>query len=138
MQYLAQLRMKYEELMCGRYGIDKLNKDLFIVWLIIGLINTLFRSRIVMLAALLLPILAVVRMLSHNTVKRSKENLKYLEIRTKVFDFFKVQYRRIKEIKTHRYYKCKNCRSYLRVRRKKGEHTVGCPKCGKEFKVKIR
>lgn len=138
MQYLAQLKMKYDKLMYGKYGLDKLSRDMLILWLVIGLVNSLFRSRVVMLAALVLPILAVLRMFSENVVKRTRENLKYLSIRTKVTDFVKLRYRMAKEFKTHRYYKCKNCSAYLRVPRKKGEHTVGCPKCGKEFKVKIR
>lgn len=138
MQYLARLKMKYDKLMYGKYGLDKLGRDMLILWLIIGFINALFRSRIVMLVALILPILTAVRMFSDNIVKRTKENLKYLSVRTKVIDFFKLRYRMIKEFKTHRYYKCKNCSAYLRVPRKKGEHTVGCPKCGKEFEVKIR
>ena len=138
MEYLTQLKMKYDKLMVGRYGLDKLSGDLFVLWLVIGFVNSLIRSRIVTLVALILPILAVARMLSQNTVKRSNENRKYLKLRNKVIEFFKLQYRKIKERKTHRYYKCKNCSASLRVKRKKGEHTVVCPKCGKEFKVKIR
>lgn len=138
MQFLTNLRLKYEKLMYGRHGFDKLCRDMIILWLIIGVINSFIRSRVVMLVALILPALAIWRMLSRETYKRGRENLKYMELKTKAIDFFKVQYRRVKEIKTHRYYKCKNCHSYLRVRRKKGTHTVCCPKCGKEFQVKIR
>lgn len=138
MRFLYELRLKYEKLMCGRNGIDKIGLDAVMLWLIISVFNTiLFRSRVVSLIALLLPIYALFRMLSKNTDKRRDENLKYLRFRTKAIEFFKVQFRRIKEIKTHRYYRCKNCSSYLRVKRKKGVHTVCCPKCGKEFKVKI-
>lgn len=137
MQFLNALRLKYEKLMLDRYGFDTLSRDLIIVWLAVAVINVPFHSRIVMFASLVLPLISALRILSKETYKRSRENLKYLNFRTKAIDFFKIQFRRIRDIKTHRYYKCKNCSSYLRVKRKKGTHTVCCPKCGKEFKVKI-
>lgn len=137
MQFLNELRLKYSKLMYDRHGIDSLSKDMIFIWLVISLLNTLFRSRIAALVALLLLLIAILRMFSRETYKRSKENLKYLNIKRKTVDFSKIQLRKIKEFKTHRYCKCKNCSSYLRVKRKKGTHTVCCPKCGKEFKVKI-
>ncbi|MBQ3970184.1 MAG: hypothetical protein II685_06860 [Clostridia bacterium] len=138
MQFLARLRSKYLKLMDGKYGLDTLGKDMFILWFIIGFVNNLLRNRIVTLVSLLLPLFAGLRMLSTSFYKRSSENRKYLKIKGDSSEFFKIQYKRIKEYKTHRYYKCKNCSSYIRVKRKKGEHYVDCPKCGKEFKVKIR
>ena len=138
MQYLAELRAKYLKLMDGKYGFDKLNRDLLVLWVIIGFVNNFFRSRIVSLVSLVLPLLAGLRMFSTAVYKRSNENRKYLEIKSKLMEFFKIQYLRIKESKTHKYYKCKNCSAYFRVKRKPGEHYVDCPKCGKEIKVKIR
>lgn len=137
--FLAEMRQKYNKLMTGRYGIfDTLNRDMIVLWILIGFVNMFIRSGVLRIAALILPVLVICRMLSTNTVKRGIENRKYIEQRNKIAEFFKVQYRRIKEFKTHRYYKCKNCSAYLRVPRKIGEHTISCPKCGKEFKVKIR
>ncbi len=137
MQFLSELSIKFRKFMLGRNGFDKLGTDVLIFWLIINIINVFIRSGIISWIALLLPIYALFRILSKNTFKRESENLKYTRFRRKDVEFFKIQYHRIKEIKTHRYYKCKNCDSYLRVKRKKGNHTVCCPKCGKEFKVKI-
>lgn len=137
MQYLAELRAKYLKLMDGKYGFDKLNRDLIFLWFIIGFLNGFFRIRIVSLVSLVLPLVAVLRMFSTAVYKRSNENRKYLEIKAKLTEFFKIQYLRIKERKTHKYYKCKNCSAYIRVKRKPGEHYVDCPKCGKEIKVKI-
>lgn len=138
LQYLSRIRAGYERLMEGRHGFDTLSGDLIIVWCITGFINGFVRSRIFSLAVLVFPIIAVLRMLSTNSVKRSAENRKYIKLRSSCAEFFKITYKRIKERKTHKYYKCSNCSSYLRVKRKKGEHTVVCPKCGKELHVKIR
>ncbi len=138
MQQLAQLRARYMKLMEGRCGLDKLNRDLLILWIIIGFLNGFIGSRIVSLCGLILPLLAGLRMFSTSIYKRSKENRKYLELKSSVVDGVKIRYRMIKERKKHRYYKCKNCSAYIRVKRKKGEHTIDCPKCGKEIRVKIR
>lgn len=138
MQFLLQLKRKYDKLTEGKYGFDTLGRDMMILWVIIGFLNRFIRSRIVEFAALVLPVLALLRVFSEAVYKRSNENRKYLEIREKVFQFVKIHFMMIKESKTHRYYKCKNCSSYIRVKRKKGEHYVDCPKCGKEIKVKIR
>lgn len=137
-QYLAQLRAKYMKLMEGRYGIDSINRDLLILWIVIGFINGFIGSRVVMLCGLLLPLFAGLRMFSTAVYKRSSENRKYLKIRSSAAEGIKLRVRMIKERKTHRYYKCKNCSAYIRVKRKKGEHTIDCPKCGKEIRVKIR
>ena len=138
MQFLAELRAKYLKLTDGKYGMDKLNRDLLILWVVIGFLNNFFRSRILSLVGLIFPIAAVLRMFSTSVYKRSNENRKYLEIKGRLTEFFKIRYRMFKERKTHKYYKCKNCSAYFRVKRKPGEHYVDCPKCGKEIKVKIR
>lgn len=137
-QYLAQLRAKYMKLMEGKYGIDSLSRDMLVLWIILGFINGFIGSRVVMLCGLLLPLFAGLRMFSTAVYKRSSENRKYLKIRSSAAEGIKLRVRMIKERKTHRYYKCKNCSVYIRVKRKKGEHTIDCPKCGKEIRVKIR
>ena len=138
MQYYIKLREKYGKLLEGRHGIDSLSRDLLIAWLVIGFLNGFIRSGIVTLAALLLPIVSLLRIFSKNDVRRGIENRKYLSARKKTADFFKLSARKFKERKTHKYYKCSNCSAVIRVKREKGEHTVVCPKCGKELHVKIR
>ena len=138
MRYLASLRAKYMKLMNGRYGMDKLNRDMLILWLVIGFLNNFIGSKVLMLVGLLFPLLALLRMFSTAVYKRSNENRKYSELKKKFVDWVKLSVRKFKERKTHKYYTCKNCSAYIRVKRKPGEHTVDCPKCGKEIKVKIR
>ncbi len=138
LQYYAKLREKYEKLMEGRHGFDTLGRDLLILWFITGFLNGFIRSRIITLLSLLCPLTVLLRMFSTNSVKRSKETRKYLELKENAAEFFKLSYRKFQERKTHKYYRCKNCSANIRVKRVKGEHTVVCPKCGKEFRVKIR
>jgi len=83
-------------------------------------------------------VLAAFRFVSTKTVIRLSENRRYKKLADKISLYFKIQYKRVAEYKTHRYYKCGNCKAYIRVPAKKGKHTVACPKCGKEFKIKVR
>ena len=133
-----EIKEKYDKLMTGRYRVfDTLNKDMIIVCLVIGFLNLFIRSLIIRVLSPALIVLVVLRLFSTNEVKRITENRKYMEFKEKSKEFLKIQYQRVKEYKTHRYYKCKNCSSYIRVPAKKGKHTIDCPKCGKEFEVKI-
>jgi len=139
LQKLAVYREKYYNLMVGRYALwDRLNKDMLIFCVALNFINLFIGSWIVRTVAALLFLAPIFRVFSKNIDKREDENTNYCKKRKGVVEWFKIMYKRISEIKTHRYYKCKNCDSYIRVPYKKGEHTIDCPKCGKEFKVKIR
>ena len=138
MHNIVRFKEKYLKFMDGKYGFDKLNRDMLFLWFIIGFLNNFFRSRIVSLLSLLLPLGAALRVFSTAVYKSSNENRRYMKIREDAAEFFRVGYCRVKERKTHKYYKCSNCSAYFRVKRKPGEHYVDCPKCGKEFKVKIR
>ena len=135
---LAKYKSRYDKLMEGRHGVDSLSRDLFVLWIILGFFNGFVRSKILMLLSLMLPLFSCLRVFSTNSVRRSAECRKYLELRSGCAEFFKITKRRFDDRKTHKYYKCKNCSAYLRVKKKPGSHVVACPKCGKELHVKIR
>ena len=133
------LKDQYNKLMYERYGkVDSLNKALLVTWFFTGFLNLFFHSILVGFIVPAFFFLAVFRFMSKNTVQRLAENRRYKKYADKISAFFKIQYKRIAEYKTHRYYKCINCKAYIRVPAKKGKHTISCPKCGKEFDVKVR
>ena len=138
LNYYNKIRAAIDKITEGRHGFDSLSRDCFIVWFVIVFINGFIRSKIVTVASLLLPVISLLRVFSTNSVKRAAECRKYLQLRGSATEFVKITQKRIAERDTHRYYRCKNCSSYIRVKRKPGKHTVVCPKCGKEFQVKIR
>lgn len=144
---------KLASFMQGRYGTDNLNKALFIVWLIINIINTVFiRSFWLQMITNLIVVLILFRSLSRNIDRRSRENETYLyyfnrvkpffaklkPISEKVCAWFKLQSRKIKDRKTHRYVKCPYCKANIRVPFRKGKHTVNCPRCAVDFKTNIK
>ena len=119
------------------YGVDQLNLFILIVAIVVSLIGRLLDIPFTSLLYLALVVLWLFRFFSKNFVLRSNENRKYLEIISafkKRVDFEK---RRYADRKTHVYRKCKHCKANVRLPRKKGLHTVKCPKCSERFEVKI-
>ena len=133
---------KFQEFMRGRYGFDELNGTLLVSAIFLSLISRFvfsFWPRVILeLISLVFFALAIFRFLSRNCYQRGKENDIYKPIFVKVRDFFTLTYKRFRDGKTHRYYKCPSCKAQLRVKNIKGEHTIRCPKCGYKFKKKIR
>ncbi len=123
--------------MRDRYGHDRLNRDLLILTAVLYFLNIFIRSPISFIISMIPFGLYIYRALSKNINKRLYENRKYTEITGRVISFLKLQIRKIKEIKTHKYVKCPYCKAQLRLKRITGKHTVRCPKCKEEFKVSI-
>ncbi|MBQ8572551.1 MAG: hypothetical protein IJ451_03705 [Ruminococcus sp.] len=132
---------KIQQFMYGRNGFDSYSFFLFIVALLISTANFFvwgYWASLIMYAVQLLILgYATFRILSKNVYKRSAENRRYQKIWGAVKSFFVLQKNRIRDIKTHRYRKCKYCKATLRLKRRRGKHTVRCPKCRGEFKVNI-
>ena len=123
--------------MQGRYGNDKLNT---FIWIVAGglyVINLFVRNPILMIVVLLLGALAIFRALSTNITKRLYENNRFLSIYNVVAGFFKRQFMKIRDFKTHRYVTCPYCKAQLRLKKRTGIQQIHCPKCGKDFKKNI-
>lgn len=136
---MRNLMYKFSMFMQGRYGSDQLNLALFILALIIDIVFGFFKfpwSMLQLLAMVLIGI-AIYRALSRDIYKRSAENRKFLPIFNKITDWFKLTYKKFRDGKTHRYYKCPACKASLRVKFVKGKHTIRCPKCGNQFEKKL-
>jgi hypothetical protein len=120
----------------GRYGIDELYKFILKIFFIIWILNLFLRNPILYYLGLILLIWGIFRVFSKNYEKRHAENLKYIEIKNKFFQKYKLIKNKWKDRKTHIYRKCPNCKAEIRLPKKKGKHIVNCPKCKKDFDVK--
>ena len=118
--------------MYGRYGNDKLNNFMLIFAAILYIINLFVRNTI-----LVLILLVIVRALSKNVTKRLYENRRFVSIYTAVADFFKRQYMKIRDFRTHRYVRCPHCKAQLRLKKRTGVQHIRCPRCGQEFRKNI-
>lgn len=128
--------------MQGRYGTDKLNNSIFVVMMLFWFVNVFvfdpLASLILTLIELAFFALFLFRALSKNIVKRSAENRKFMPVYNKVSAWIKLNIRKFKDRKEYKYLKCPSCKAQLRVKNKKGKHTVKCPKCANEFEKRIR
>ena len=120
------------------YGIDRLNYIIFALCIIISILNLFFGSYILQILETILFITAIFRLFSKNIYARQKENRKALQLTDNFFNFFKLNKKKFDERKTHVYKTCPHCKATLRLPRRKGAHTVKCPKCKTDFSVKVR
>ena len=121
----------------GRNKMDMFAFAAIIAYLVINIINMFFHLWVLTLLAFACFGYSIFRMLSKNIPQRQLENEKFLIIWGRVVAFFKLTKNRFKYIKTHVYKTCPSCKAKIRLPRKKGKHTVCCPKCRKDFKVRI-
>ncbi|MCR5653900.1 MAG: hypothetical protein K6F88_08900 [Ruminococcus sp.] len=140
---MRNLIYKFQTFMQGRYGSDELNITLIVFSVIISIVSRFFMFNlpvqlILMFVSLGLLGLAVFRFLSTNIYGRTAENRKFKPVFSAVTGWFKLTYKKFRDGRTHRYYKCPQCKAQLRVKNVKGKHTIRCPKCGNKFEKTIR
>ena len=123
--------------MMGRNGNDSLNRFLTVTVLILMVVDLFVGGLFITLLGLILLLICTFRMLSRNIPKRSKENMRYLKIKNVFMGKFKLIKNKFKDRKTHVYKKCPKCKAVLRLPKKKGKHTVVCPKCRERFDVTV-
>ena len=122
--------------MYGRYGVDELCYALVILGMVFTF--TARASGIIwfQIPAYLALIWTIFRIFSKNQKARSGERAAFLKVWNPVKKWFRLQYNRIRDIKTHRYFTCPNCKNTLRVPKGKGEITITCPVCKAKFDKK--
>ena len=126
-------RQRFERFMYGRYGTDKLSIVMIWTALCVMIVNSFIHSLILYLIQMLLLGYAFFRMFSRNVGKRYEENRKFEALLNKIIAFFKLRSSKWRDRKTHVFTKCPYCKVNLRLPKKKGKHTVNCPKCHKKF-----
>lgn len=123
--------------MYGRYGIDNLYHALIALYFILFVTSFIVDSWIPSVLMWVFLVIAILRTLSKNHIARARENRVFLKIVNPIKAFFTTNFVRLRDIRKKRYRTCKHCKAVLRLPIKKGTHNVKCPKCNKEFKVKI-
>lgn len=133
-----KFKQKFYQFMSGRYGADKFNYALLILYLIVVVLNMFFSNIVLEILSFILFFYIMFRIFSRQTYKRAKENMIFLKALNSFTGFFKYYFNKIKYIKTKVYCKCPNCKAVIRLPRKKGKHAVNCPKCHKDFNITVR
>ena len=124
----------------GRYGTDAFYNFLMIIDIILIVINAFLSSFWLSLLIFAVAFYAIYRSMSRNILMRQAENQKYLKIKRKISFFFQkiFPFRKRNDPKTHVFRICPSCKAKIRLPRKKGPHSVSCPRCQVLFKVQIR
>lgn len=130
-------RYRLMQFMSGRYGTDSLTNALLIFGAVVSFVNVFVRSWVIQLFVYGVIIFALYRVMSRNHEARRKEN-RFFNEKLNVFKSKIEIYRNQKNDKFHVYRKCPACKAVLKLPHRIGEHTTVCPRCGKEFKVKVR
>lgn len=122
---MANLRMKLSR--C--YGTDELNKLLNIVALVLCVLSIFPYIHFLLIPSFILMIYVTFRTFSTNLYARRAELDKFLAIKAKRQK--KKNFRRLvrRERKDFLYFKCPNCKEYLRVPRHRGKIVVTCRVC---------
>lgn len=139
--------MWLNRVMSGRYGADQLSFALLIAYGILILVarfTPFFLFYLLSFTAFFFLVWCFYRMFSRNLSARWRENEVFLKYWRKFTGWFRklrnkasgtVGYNRnrIRDRKTHRYFRCPKCKNTLRVPKGKGKIAITCPVCGTEF-----
>lgn len=134
---MERFKEKLVKFMSGRYGVDQLYYGLLLLALLLMVVNIKVDSLILMVLSNGVILLLILRSFSRNISRRARENEKFLKIWYPIKRKVRMLFRRIREIKVHRYRKCPNCKKILQLPVKRGKNTVKCPKCQEKFEVRV-
>lgn len=123
------MKYKLRAFFSGRNGVDDLGKTLLWGALIIMILSGLLGITFLNSVALVLLCYVYIRAFSRNLEKCQRQNAAYLSWRN--FQKLRVQQR-----KTHKFYRCPQCRQPLRVPKGKGRISITCRNCGTCFEKK--
>ena len=119
--------------MAGCYGSDQLNNALLILGIALIIVARILGWAWMNVFILALLCLCYFRMFSRNIQARYAENEKFMRF----YGQFKSSIARKKanmvQRRTHRIYKCPNCKQSIRVPKGKGRIAITCPRCKTEF-----
>ena len=136
-------RYRLMQFMSVLYGADETFFVIFIAAVILSVVNIFIRFvslglyLVIQLLVYALIIYSLFRIFSRNLEQRRRENTwakAKLGFLRRKRDF----YAQKKADKVHVYKKCPSCGAVLRLPRRIGVHKTVCPKCGKEFTVKVK
>lgn len=130
-RFLFNLGNKIRGFMYGRNGVDDLAKHFIIASIVVFLVHCYFPkesiARLVLaLVSYALMIYSYFRALSKNVYKRVQENKKYTGA-------LKMNKTRWQQRKTHKFFRCPKCKTWLRLPKGKGKITITCVKCSHKF-----
>ena len=129
MNFLQKLTAKIQQFMVGRYGSDEFSLVLSIAGIIFSFLGNFKYLGFLYFIGTLMIFYSLFRSFSKNYEARRKELNWYLVWSMKPKAQIKLLMNQIRDRKTHRYFKCKSCKTVMRVPKGRGKIEITCPKC---------
>ena len=129
MDFLQKITLKIQQFMVGRYGSDQFTLFLSITGLVFSVLGNFRYLKVLYFVGCLLIFYSLFRSLSKNFEARRKELNWYLVWSAKPKAMINLLTNQIRDRKTHKYFRCKNCKTVLRAPKGRGKIEVTCPKC---------
>ena len=127
--FFARLSQKMSFWMYGRNGMDSLNMFLAVAALVLSILSNFRKLWILSPLSSVCIVFFIIRFVSKNLCKRRAENAKYLEIKNKIVGRVPTYKKMWQDRKTHKFFKCPNCKTTLRLPKGRGKIQITCPKC---------
>ena len=131
--WFRSLGSKMKSFMYGRYGYDELSQFLSKTALLCVIVGLFAYPGFFCGLAMALYLVTMFRMYSKNIMKRKQERDAYLRRTQPLRDWQALQKRKFNDRKTHKFYRCSQCKTSLRVPKGKGKIKIHCPQCGAEI-----
>jgi len=128
---------KIREFMYGRNGLDDLGRVTIGAYIVIAVLKIIMPCTLVDALSLICAVIFIYRFFSKNIYKRQLENRKYLDIKSKFFSWYDAGNRNSSMRRKYIFKNCPHCGAKLRLPRKRGKHVCNCPRCYKDFDVRV-
>lgn len=125
-----------QNFMIGRRGADELSFTMLMLYLGICIFAAFSGLDFLQILGTFIILLAFLRILSRDIDARKAENDAYMRFLGRMGANSQAR-KSQRQDKEHRYYRCKNCGTVMRVPRGVGKIEITCPKCGKKITKKV-
>ena len=127
--FIQKLSYKLGKFMYGRYGVDEISNIAVIIGVILMALSYALSFPLLYIASIAITLWSFWRCFSKNVAKRTKERQWFLSKKQKFKNKIKFKKDLHEMKKTHRLYKCKKCKTILRVPKGVGKIKITCAKC---------
>lgn len=126
---LQRFAVKMQQFMVGRYGNDEFTLFLIIASLVFTFLGNFRPIRFLYFIGVAILCYGLCRTVSKNYEARRKELNWYLRWSEKPKAELKLLGNKFRDRNTHKYFKCNQCKTVLRVPKGRGKIEITCPKC---------
>ena len=133
---MERFRQGLVKFMMGRRGLDQFSITLFALGFVLYILSLIFGGSVLYILHLGCFGYGLFRGLSRNIAARERENRWFLSKFGPVFLKLRQAGVRFKNRRVYLYYRCPQCKSWLKLPRNIGEKNVTCGHCGANFNKK--